>query len=218
MTYPGDPNCPSGTCIILDPQNICDANGPQCLPVANIRLPYAFCDPRNPRCPPGGILVNPGISCHPLDNTCPSGGVIVNPKPCLDQPDCPCGSKLPGWITSCQPGTTGCNHGNHITRYPQWPPVYEHTNEYVPGYVFDPSKICSPNTNGCWGNGIVVVVTPACDARYPGCLATSNIHDPVDGSGDPACPPGAKCIIVNRIPCHPNDPHPQPGCIKVKSH
>lgn len=205
---PRDPNCPSGRCIIVDPTEICDGTQPNCLPFANIRQPSLLCKKKLPKCPSGGILLDPEISCHLLDTRCPPGGVYVSVPPGTNS--------LPNWIVPCTPGTAGCSKGQRVVDVPEWPPA---DDKSIPGVPFDPKKICSATTPGCRPGGIVVPWEPddECDARLPGCLAITIPSKPIEGTGDPACPPplGHICMIINPEACHPHQPNPPAGCMKV---
>ncbi|CAK4027715.1 Hypothetical predicted protein [Lecanosticta acicola] len=217
---PGDSNCPSGNCIPIDPNNICDGYAPDCLPGPNVRLPLLKCDPKHPRCPPNGFLVIPHISCHPAGKTCPPGGVITTPGFCKPGEHCPCGcgTYLPPWVTSCRAGEPNCPNGQHVTDPPIWP-VYPPGEPHIPGWPWDPSKTCDPSLGGhCDGDDIVVPNGPKdeCDARKPGCIPQTSIPPtaPPSDPRDPACPNG-QCVLVPPQGCHPNDPHPAPNCIPI---
>lgn len=119
------------------------------------------------------------------------------------------------WITHCIQGTYGCPLGHNVTDAPKWPPTQ---GQPIPGIPFSPIRLCNAIIPGCNPNtGLVFPWDPTkkCDARYPGCLADDILNKPIDGTKDPACPSGVVCKIINRTPCHPNQPDAPVGCMLV---
>ena len=197
----GDQFCPSGRCYILDPADICDASGPHCLPIRNLRRPLLPCDSRNPDCPRGGIYVNPDISCHPYDDECGEGGVFVVPSVCQELKDCPLGIEIADWLLL---SGGAFNVTLSLTSWKR--PGIEGSNR--PGVIINPSNICPESIPGCEKGSLVIFdpVREGCRVGEPMCIGIDRLKNCAKLQlPDNLCASG-HCIVCPLFPAHPNDP------------
>ena len=81
----------------------------------------------------------------------------------------------------------------------------------------NPNNRCNTSSTPHGHNDIIEDTNSDCDAKYPGCISLGNFHNPPpwDCPNDPGYLPRGNCVLVRLAPCHPMDPEPQPGCIKI---